>query len=142
MAKRLLYIILVSCFLCVSVLFLLGCPKQKKAKSGIIKGVGESSAIEKSTGLGRKEKDFSFLLDKLKQKNPFSKDHVNIDKYKFMPGALNLSGIYYDGKRPLAIINDQVVAEGDTLNDKQVIKISNNEVILKDKEKEYRLRTE
>jgi hypothetical protein len=142
MIKKYFYINLVSSLsLCILVLFLVGYEGKKKEKAEV-KKTQEAASVEKKVRLGQKEKDFSGLLDKLKQKNPFSKDHLATDKYKFTSGTLTLSGILYEAKRPLAIINEQVVAEGEMVGDKQVIKITHNEVILKDKDREYRLKTE
>ena len=137
MIKKPFYINMLNCLLCILLLFSLSC-EIKKEEKGETKNVQEASAVAP----GKKERDFSLLLEKLKQKNPFSKDHLATDKYKFASGALILSGIFYDEKRPLAIINEQVFAIGDMIGDKQVIKITHNEVILKDKQREYHLKTE
>lgn len=139
MVKKPFYINMANFLLCILLLFCLSCEIKKKEKLEIKE---TQEAVEKKLSVGQKERDFSLLLEKLKQKNPFSKDHLATDKYKFASGALILSGILYDEKRPLAIINEQVFAIGDMIGDKQVIKITNNEVILKDKQREYRLKTE
>lgn len=125
--------------MCILALSWVGCQSKKKAEVKAQKGTPAAGEIQ---GLSQKERDFVLLLDKLKQKNPFSKDHAEISKYKFTSGALSLSGIFYDEKRPAAIINDRIVTEGDMVDDKQVIKIMQEEVILKDKEKEYHIKTE
>jgi hypothetical protein len=101
--------------------------------------IGEAGGMPQ---LEQKKRDFSILLDNLKKKNPFSKDHSEVYKYKFTFGTLTLSGIFYDEKKPLAIINDKVAGVGDMVDGKIIIQITQDEVILKDKEKEYRLKTE
>ena len=140
MIKNSFCLSLINCLLCLVLLSSVSCTEQKKGKAEQIPA--QTVSVQRKPGLVKKEKDFSFLLEQLKQKNPFSKDHVDTEKYKFAFGALSLSGIFYDQKRPLAIINDQVFAVGDMVGDKQIIKITHNEVILKDKEKEYRLKAE
>jgi len=125
-----------------TLLFLAGCHKKRKARPEIKKEMPEGTVDMADLRLKQRQKEFSLLLEELKKKNPFDKSHLNVDKYRFTTGDLSLSGILYDEKRPLAIINEQVVAEGDMLGNKQVIKISQDEVILRDEEKEYRLKTE
>lgn len=141
MKKRKSYINLLTHIFCILTLSLLGCTQRKKAEIG----QGPQSQLAETEELQRlknREKDFSLVLEDLKRKNPFTKDHSEIYKYKFTSGTLNLSGVIYDEKRPLAIINGQIVAEGEMVDNKRVIKITPTEVVLKDKEKEYHLKTE
>ena len=140
-AKKYFYINLINCLLCIFLLYLTGCTKQPKAElqKKTQEKVGEAGGMPQ---LAQKKMDFSILLDKLKKKNPFSKDHSEVYKYKFAFGTLTLSGIFYDAKKPLAIINDKVAGVGDMVDGKIIIQITQDEVILKDKEKEYRLKTE
>lgn len=141
MVKKNFYTNLICYFLCLLLLFFLGC-ERKKTKPEIEKRIPEETVDVEDLRTRQRQKEFSLLLEELKGKNPFSKTPSDVDKYRFATGGLSLSGIFYDEKRPLAIINEQVVAEGDMLGDKRIIKISQNEVILRDKEKEYRLKTE
>lgn len=127
--------------LCILAFSLPGCTERKK--TGINQGPqSQLTETEELQRLKNREKDFSLVLEDLKQKNPFTKDHSKIYKYKFAPGTLNLSGVIYDEKRPLAIINGQIVAEGEIVDNKRVVKITPNTVVLKDNEKEYSLKTE
>lgn len=135
------YIILFGCFLCIIILSLSGCTEREKANIDQ-KAKSQLAETEESQRLKNREKDFSLLLENLKQKNPFNKDHSEIYKYRFATGTLNLSGVIYDGEKPLAIINGRIVAVGDLIDNKQVVKITPAEVVLKDREKEYRLKTE
>jgi len=143
MLKRNFYF-LMNIILCSALLLFVGCTRDKSKKAKTLKQISpETSQAFRAAGQQEdKDKEFILILDKLKAKNPFSKNHADIAKYKFRSGNLVLSGIFYDGKRPLALINDQMVGEGEAIAGKRVIKITRDEVILKDQEKEYRLRTE
>jgi len=142
MLKRNSYF-LMNIILCSTLLLFLGCTKDESKKAKTLKQISpETSQAFRTSQQEDMDRDFALTLDKLKAKNPFSKNHADIAKYKFRSGNLVLSGIFYDGKRPLALINDQMVGEGEAIAGKCVIKITRDEVILKDQEKEYRLRTE
>jgi len=142
MLKRNSYF-LMNIILCSTLLLFLGCTKDESKKAKTLKQISpETSQAFRTSQQEDMDRDFALTLDKLKAKNPFSKNHADIAKYKFRSGNLVLSGIFYDGKRPLALINDQMVGEGEAIVGKRVIKITRDEVILKDQEKEYRLRTE
>ena len=142
MLKRSSYF-LMNIILCSALLLFLGCTQDKSKKAKTLKQISpETSQAFRASQQEDMNRDFALTLDKLKEKNPFSKNHADIAKYKFRSGNLVLSGIFYDGKRPLALINDQMVGEGEAIVGKRVIKITRDEVILKDQEKEYRLRTE
>lgn len=52
----------------------------------------------------------------------------------------NLSGILYDQQKPLAIINERVVAEGSLINGAKLLQIKPNSVELSLKGKEFTLR--
>jgi hypothetical protein len=78
------------------------------------------------------KKRFNLLINKLDQRNPFSKEHEGIYRLKAVIGNLELGGIFYDGKKPMAIINDQIVGVGDIIEEKQILKITQREVILND----------
>jgi len=128
----------------VVVLFLLvfcaaGChkPQPKKAKtaetgSAAVESIVRQKASEKERDVAR----FNVLINRLDQRNPFAKDHAGIYKLKMASGTLNLGGILYDGQRPMAIINNQIVREGDIIDKKEVVKITSEEVVLKDIEEE------
>ena len=142
MLKRNFYF-LMNIILCSALLLFVGCTRDKSKKAKTLKQISpETSQAFRASQQEDMDRDFALTLDKLKAKNPFSKNHADIAKYKFRSGNLVLSGIFYDGKRPLALINDQMVGEGEAIAGKRVIKITRDEVLLKDQEKEYRLRTE
>lgn len=123
-------------FLC-AVSLPLGCTK-KKAK---VKSTPPEDAASQQKVWEQKKKALPEFLEKLKQKNPFARDHAGV--YSSLSQGLTLSGIFYDAKQPLAIINGAIVAEGQMVGTKQVIKINKEEVILKDHEgREYRLKQE
>lgn len=129
------------CFLFFHVLLLPGCTKKesRETKQPLSK---KSAKPDDTLKPARKNKGLTELLDKLKQKNPFSRDHTETAKYRFAAGTLILSGIFYDGKKPCAIINEQIVNEGDMIYSKQVIKITPDEVTLRGEAGEYCLRVQ
>lgn len=120
------------------VMFLVcGCQKPREKKPVATKEIKtvEKNTIDKEAVEKVKERErFVALINKLDQRNPFSRDHAGIYKLRISNGSLQLGGILYDEKKPMAIINNQIVGEGDTIDDKEVIEITPEEVILKDKE--------
>lgn len=99
-----------------------GCEKPLK------KEVSEAPlALREITSLAVENKqEVEYLLKELRQMNPFYKDHTS-----GLPVRERLLiGIIWDEQRPLALIGDSAVAEGDSLNDKKVIKILKDSVIL------------
>ena len=51
--------------------------------------------------------------------------------------GLQLMGITYGGSRPMAIINDTMVYEGDLIEDKKVVKINETSVVIEDEGVQY-----
>ncbi len=123
-----------------SILFLLilvacGCQKKERKPAEIaVKGFSalEKESFELATGKEESKKRFDILINKLDQRNPFSREHEGIYRLKTKIENLQLGGIFYDGQKPMAIINDQIVGEGDIIEDKQVLRITQKEVILND----------
>lgn len=73
--------------------------------------------------------EMDYLLKELKQKNPFRPDHA-VGLAIEPEGNGGLKGIIWDSQRPYAIIGDKVVIEGDYLDNKKVLKINKNSVVL------------
>ena len=128
------------------ILFLVGCQKQEKKIPLPIRDKKTDEEIfdinKKLSEDSRNKERFTALINRLDRRDPFSKDHTGIYKLKVSSGSLNLGGIIYDEKKPLAIINDKIVGKGDMVEDKEIIRITPEEVILKDREKEYILKLE
>lgn len=61
---------------------------------------------------------------------------------EFDVGGLNLKGIIYSAAMPLAIINDQVLAEGDTLGEYTIVDITEKSVSLQKADKGFVLKLE
>ena len=57
-------------------------------------------------------------------------------------GTLHLEGILWDNKAPYAIINGQILKEGDNINNQKIIEIGTSFVIVNDGEKNYKLASE
>jgi hypothetical protein len=143
MPRKITLLNIVNFTLSALVLLCTSCTGQESTKAKGKKNIpGENAETTKIIQIQKDDKEFSLLLDKLKEKNPFSRNHAEISKYRFKSGNLTLSGIFYDTKKPLALINDEMVSEGQIIDGKRVIKITPNEVILTDQEREYRLKTE
>jgi len=84
-----------------------------------------------------KPREIESLLQGVGREDPFSpaKKQINL-----APEQLNLVGILWDADKPLAVINDTVVAQGDMIRDKKVVKIEKETVILEEEGKEIKLR--
>jgi len=84
-----------------------------------------------------KPREIESLLQGVGREDPFSpaKKQINL-----APEQLNLVGILWDADKPLAVINDTVVAQGDMIRDKKVVKIEKEAVILEENGKEIKLR--
>jgi len=68
---------------------------------------------------------------------------VPIQKNNFAVNTpLNLSGIAYEDKEPMAVINDTIYSEGDVVNGAQIVKILEKRVLLKRDDKEIELKVE
>ena len=69
------------------------------------------------------------LINDLKLKNPFSPKHFAepiIETEK----EIELEGIMWDNEKPFAVIDGTVVAEGEFIDGKKVMRINNESVIL------------
>lgn len=113
-----------------------GCNKREPLRVSKLKMPLKPTAEE----LENKENDY--LLQELKQKNPFRADHA-VGNIAVDGGSENvLKGIIWDSQKPFAIIGDSVVMEGDYIDNKKVIKIDKDAVILDNNGKEEILRLE
>jgi hypothetical protein len=61
---------------------------------------------------------------------------------QFKASDLFLEGIMWDDRKPMAIINDEIVSAGDKIKGMTVIKIEKNKVILSYQNEEFELRIE
>jgi type II secretory pathway component PulC len=108
-------------------LFLTGCDKPpeqtaRPPQSPLVK-IGDDSPKQ------LKKQEMESLLNELKLKNPFTPKHFK--KQVIRPKKeIELEGIMWDNQKPFAVIDGGVVAEGDFINGKKVIKIHNESVIL------------
>ena len=108
-------------------LFLAGCDKAprrtaKPADSAPLK-------INTETPSHLEKEKMESLINELKLKNPFSPKHFNepaIETEK----EIELEGIMWDKEKPFAVIDGAVVAEGEFIDGKKVIRINNESVIL------------
>ena len=76
-----------------------------------------------------KEEEMESLLNDLKLKNPFSPKHFKEQMIETKK-EIELEGIMWDNQKPFAVIDGSVVAEGDFIDGKKVIRIHNESVIL------------
>lgn len=117
------------------IFFIAGCKKPEAAK--VIRVPHQKKISPEQTDNQTAE----FLLKELRQKNPFRKDHtvgITIE----IKGAFGLRGIIWDAQRPFALIGDSVVSQGDDIDNKKVIKINKDSVILDNAGTEEVLRLE
>jgi len=79
-------------------------------------------------------------------RNPFSplisKNGVLLIPREVDLGGLNLRGIIYSEKDPVAIINGEVVERGDSIGEYLVLEIERKKVILKKGDQEFILKLE
>ena len=79
-------------------------------------------------------------------RNPFSplvsKSGVLLIPHEVDLGGLNLRGIIYSEKDPVAIINDEVVEKGDNIGEYLVLEIEKKKVILRKGNQEFILKLE
>jgi type II secretory pathway component PulC len=124
-------------FICL-ILFFLATACQKRQTANLPKPSIQTKA--KAEELERQETES--LLQGLKQKNPFRPDHA-VGSFTATDQTENvLKGIIWDGQRPLAIIADTVVAVGDYVENKKVIRIDKDAVFLDNQGKEEILKLE
>ncbi|MCD6221003.1 hypothetical protein J7K25_02450, partial [bacterium] len=82
---------------------------------------------------------FISLLEKVKKKKEKIKKKKVIKKKKevFIEPEFNLSGIVYDDKKPIVILNSKVVEEKKYLGEYQIYKIFPEKVIIKYKNRYF-----
>ncbi len=124
-------------FICL-ILFFLSLACQKRQAANLSKPSIQTKA--KAEELERQETES--LLRALKQKNPFRPDHAAGSFTATGQSENVLNGIFWDSQRPLAIIADTVVAVGDYVENKKVIRIEKDAVFLDNQGKEEVLRLE
>lgn len=113
-----------------------GCNKRETSR------VSRPRIPPKPTAEELENKENDYLLQELKQKNPFRADHA-VGNIAVEGGSENiLKGIIWDSQKPYAIIGDSVIMEGDYIDNKKVIKIDKDAVILDNNGKEEILRLE
>ena len=69
------------------------------------------------------------------KRNPF----MLADELMMGAGGLVLNGIVWDREHPLVIINDQLLSVGDTIEEREITKITQTQVFLKEGSAEYSL---
>ena len=87
--------------------------------------------------LGKEEMDS--LLNQLELKNPFSSKHF-ADQIIETKKEIQLEGIMWDNEKPYAVIDGAVVAEGELIDGKKVLRINNESVTLDNQGREEILR--
>ena len=111
----------------------------KGAAKGREVALGRTRKLKGERSRKEKPAEIQALLKEVGREDPFLQPS---EKKISRPARakLVLSGIVSNGERSLAIINDMLVGEGDMIEDKKVIKIDDRGVVIKNGEKEYRLR--
>lgn len=108
-------------------LFLAGCDKAP----GQTVHPPESAAakINREPPKDLEKKEMQSLLNELELKNPFNPKHL-ADPIIETKKEIELEGIMWDNEKPFAVIDGAVVAEGEFIEGKKVIRINNESVIL------------
>ena len=96
------------------------------------KETGESAKPERPP---RQEKsmpqEIQALLGSVGRTDPFSLPKRGVVRKVRRQSEFSLEGIIWDRQKPLAIINDQIVSEGEVLEGRVIERIEKNRVILK-----------
>jgi type II secretory pathway component PulC len=104
-----------------------GCSKQKSVNDSQL--LKQPQALEATPD--SEMKDVDSLLTQLQNENPFRPDHASTYIPKDIGRESNkLKGIIWDAKSPYALIGDKVVVEGDYVDNKKVIKINKDSILL------------
>ena len=107
------------------VLLFLGCSKEKPLKD--MQPLGETQVLQPISDSQMQEADSLFA--QLEKENPFRPDHASTYISKDKGREPNqLKGIVWDAKNPYALIGDKVVAEGDYLDNKKILKINKDSI--------------
>ena len=108
-------------------LFLAGCNQAPAQKARPREPSPLKIDTEQSKHL--KKEEIESLINELKLTNPFSPKHFN-EPATETKKEIELEGIMWDNQKPFAVIDGSVVAEGDFIDGKRVIKIDNESVVL------------
>jgi len=109
--------------LLIIILCLAGC----KQRAGV-KQIQESSFV-KDNNHAVPQQEAEDLLKEIRRGNPFRPDHAT-GASSAAGYNTELRGIIWDPKAPYALIGEFVVREGDIFDNKKVIKINKNSVVL------------
>lgn len=101
--------------------------------------VRESGVIKKK--VKRTSAGAAALLQDVGREDPFLPPDATDIYVGAQHAKLNISGITFDARgKPLAIINNQLIGEGGTIGKVEIVKISENSVIVLEEGIEYTLR--
>ena len=109
-------------------------PKTKNIASSVNGKRNESSTVASP------EKEYIRIDYKEWGRNPFEDRSRTIEQtYVEIKSSLSLKGILWKKGKPFAIINDQILAEGESKGGIRVISISNNKVVCSTKGRTFTL---
>lgn len=120
----------------ITVLFMMGCKKTEAPK--ISQGPSQTRISQEQP----EAQEIESLLKELKKTNPFRPDHASGLVPIETEGGTYLKGIIWDAQKPFALIGDKVVSEGDLIDNKKVIKINKDSVVLNNNGQEEVLKLE
>lgn len=137
-----------SLFFLILCLFLFfGCAKQGQEDTQNLQETQaqtEEVVTEEAKTPVEQEKSKEASGDMTKMRNPFltqEEEGVTKETGSFIPiNYLSLSAVIYSPRESRAIINGQILKVGDNIDNKQVVKIEPEAVILKDAQGEYIVR--
>ncbi len=110
-------------FLLIIILCLAGCKK----RTGV-QGIQESSFVKNGNQV-TPQQEADDLIKEIRMGNPFRPDHAT-GASSAVGYNTELRGIIWDPEAPYALIGEFVVREGDIFDNKKVIKINKNSVVL------------
>jgi len=125
----------------VIMIFLLSCAREEQDTVKILEKKTLESKIEKKKIVEvEKEKEIDVTMI---DSNPFltfeEQEIVKSPSYR-EPLALNLSAVFYSPPTSKVVINGRIFKEGDIVDNKRIIEIKPEKVVLKDTKNEYLLK--
>jgi hypothetical protein len=116
-----------------------GAPMPAEPPSGSFSGLSAAGSSEEKTSVQEKKEK-----EPEGRKNPFlresEEDIFKSTQDRLLITGLNLSAVFYSPGASAAIIDGQFYKEGDTVDNKRIVTISAEEVVLKDAQSVYVLR--
>ncbi len=113
----------------------------RKAESKRVEETVSKEALSRKKKREKKEKspEVQAMFKEAGRNDPFLKPDERDEPGVFVRVSLKLSGIVSDGERPFAVINDEIVGEGEMIGDKRILEIKDQSVVIQEGDRQYEL---